>query len=232
MHRFISSIDRFELETGTSLVVWLTPEGREKLSVESAYEISSECGCANIKWTSKQYGEQHIHHAPGGSEDQRILEYYLENPEKAIDDIESKNEELEEEAFESATKVTDIRRGLIDNTPALLFKLADEETCEWLDEENHMLLANRDSHLSVNGNLSEEGRSRVFEQLKDWLSENPITVEWSENKGFHGFVDGGTYDTLAEAEAGLEDFKNEMLNQCADATQRQNIEKGAFKINW
>ncbi len=98
MHRFIESIDRFELATGTSLVIWLTPEGREELSVENAYEISSECGCANISWeSSKVGGEQHIQIAPGGSEDQRILEYYLENPESAIDDIISKNEMLEEE---------------------------------------------------------------------------------------------------------------------------------------
>ncbi|MGQ5718833.1 hypothetical protein [Pseudochrobactrum asaccharolyticum] len=231
MHRFISSIDRFELETGTSLVVWLTPEGREQLSAANAFEISSECGCANIKWESNKFGEQHIQIAPGGDEDQRILDYMLKNPESAIEHIETKNEELEEEAFAAATKISDVRRGLIDNTPAVLFKVNGEENCEWLDDENHMLLANRDSHLSVNGNLSEEGRSRVFEQLKDWLSENPITVEWSENKGFHGFVDGGTYDTLAEAEAGLEDFKKEFLAQC-DEEGKKRVHEGIFIINW
>lgn len=63
----------------------------------SGYEINSNNGCANIHFDHEEFGEQHIELAPGGSEDERILNYLLDNPESAISEIEARIEYVEEE---------------------------------------------------------------------------------------------------------------------------------------
>lgn len=209
MNRYIANVDSFELET--------------------AYEISSECGCANIKWESSNFGEQHIEIAPGGSEDQRFLEYYLENQQSAIEHIIAKNEELEAELDE--IEVKNIRRGFIDTTPALLFTVNGQETCEWLENDDHNALTSNDSHLDTIYTV--DAVADITSKLEDWLSENPIKIEWSENNGFHGgFIDGGTFDTLAEAEEEMGNFKKELLAQCATDEDRQKIGNGKISIFW
>jgi predicted ATPase len=71
-------------------IVYLTAEAKEYFNFYSdAYEITSECGCANIVWEDATHGEQHIQIAPGGTEDARILAYLVENPESALENIKS-----------------------------------------------------------------------------------------------------------------------------------------------
>ncbi|KAB2686060.1 hypothetical protein [Brucella tritici] len=109
--------------------------------------------------------------------------------------------------------ITDIKREFIDGVAAITFKVAGEANLEWLDDDNHnLLISNGDSHLSINGNFSDEIYDDIVKQLEEWLEENPVKIEWSENNGFHGgFMDGGSYDTLAEAEAALEGVKAEFF---------------------
>ncbi|MDH0123320.1 hypothetical protein ABE562_04980 [Brucella intermedia] len=180
---YIENVDHFE----GSVVAWLTPAGREALQIENAFEINSTNGCANIEWTDVKFGDQHIEIAPGGSEDARILDYMLANPESAIENIEDRLEELKEKA---AHEVTDIRRAFLDGTAALVFKLGGSETCEWLETDDHNALTSDDS------------------------------------------MDGGSYDTLAEAEAALESVKAEFLAQCGTDEDRANLEAGEFRILW
>lgn len=60
-----------------------------------------------------------------------------------------------------------------------------------------------------------------------------MKIEWSENNGFHGgFMDGGSYDTLAEAEAALEGVKAEFFVQCGTDEDRAILEAGEFRILW
>lgn len=170
-HEYIASIDYSD--DRTEVVVWLTAEGQEALNIDGAYEINSRNGCANVKWTDIDFGDQHIECAPGGSEDERILEYMLENPESAISDIESRLESLREE---EASEVTDIKREFIEGSAALTFNVAGEENLEWLDADDHNFLVNNlgDSHLMINGNFSDEIYDAIVKQLKEWLAENPI----------------------------------------------------------
>ncbi|ERI12535.1 hypothetical protein O206_11125 [Ochrobactrum sp. EGD-AQ16] len=219
---YIESIDRFQSEG--SLVVWLNKAGREALNCENAYEINSRCGCANIEWTDVNFGEQHIEISPGGSEDARILDYMLSNPESAIEDILSRLEKLKDKA---AQEVSDIRREFLDGTAALVFKLGGSETCEWLEADDHNALTNSDSHLSCNhGSLNLEV---INEELNDWLEENPVKIEWVKG---NDNMDGGSYDTLAEAEAALEGVKAEFFAQCGTDENRVMLEAGEFRILW
>jgi hypothetical protein len=217
-NNFISSVDCFENEG--SLVVWLSEEGQKALNCDS-YEINSRCGCANVLWSDSDFGEQHIEMSPGGTEDARVLEYMLENPESAIEDIQSRLAALKEEA------VTDIRREFVDGTAALVFKVGDVETCEWLETDDHNSLTNSDSHLDTNfGHLDLDV---VNEALNDWLDENPVKIEWSKG---NDSIDGGSFDTFAEAEEALEDVKAEFFAQCGTDEDRTNLETGVFRILW
>ncbi|WP_343314062.1 hypothetical protein AAIB41_02640 [Brucella sp. BE17] len=224
-HSYIASVDRFEKEG--SLVVWLSEEGQKALNSDR-YEINSSCGCATVVWDDNDNGYQEVQHSPGGTEDARVLAYMLKNPESAIEDIESRLEDLKDEA---AHKVTDIRRDFVDGTAALVFNLGGEKSCEWLEVDDHNSLTSSDSHLGCNHSYL--NLDVIKDALNSWLAENPVKIEWSENKGFHGgFMDGGSYDTLAEAQAALESVRAEMLSQCSDDEDRKNFEEGELKILW
>lgn len=217
---YIENVDHFE----GAIVAWLTPEGREALQIENAFEINSNNGCANIEWTDVKFGDQHIEIAPGGSEDARILDYMLANPESAIENIENRMEELKDMA---AHEVTDIRREFLDGAAALVFKLGGSETCEWLETDDHNALTSNDSHLITNhGYLNVEV---INEELNDWLAENPVKIEWAKG---NDSMDGGSYDTLAEAEAALEGVKADFFAQCGTDEDRKNLEAGEFRIVW
>ncbi len=222
-HTHIETVDNFK----DCVVVRLSKQGKHALNCDS-YEINSSCGCATIVWDDNEHGYQEVQYSPGGSENARVLEYMLNNPESAIEDIEHRLERLREKA---AHRVSDIRREFIDGTAALVFKLGGLQTCEWLETDDHNSLTSSDSHLDTNfGHLDLDV---INEILTDWLAENPVKIEWSENKGFHGgFMDGGSYDTLAEAEAALDGVSAEMLSQCADPENRKNFEEGKLKIHW
>jgi len=127
--------------------------------------------------------------------------------------------------------ITNIRREFIDDAAALVFDLGGEQNCEWLDKDDHNMLTDSDSHLITNfSHLELDG---VFEQLNEWLEENPVKIEWSENNGFHGgFMDGGSYYTLTEAEAALEGVKAEFFAQCGTDEDRVTLESGEFRILW
>lgn len=217
---YIENVDHFE----GSVVAWLTPAGREALQIENAFEINSNNGCANIEWTDVKFGDQHIEIAPGGSEDARILDYMLANPESAIESIEDRLEELKEKA---AHEVTNIRREILDGTAALVFDRGGSQTCEWLETDDHNALTSNDSHLICNHrglNLDV-----INEELNDWLAENPVKIEWVKG---NDSMDGGSYDTLAEAEAALESVKSEFFAQCGTDQDRANLEAGEFRIVW
>lgn len=221
IHSYIASVDR--LENKGSLVVWLTEEGRTALNCY-AYEINSSCGCATVVWNDNDNGYQEVQHSPGGTEDARVLAYMLENPDSAIEDIESRLEDLKDEA---AHKVTDIRRDFVDGTAALVFNLGGEKTCEWLEIDNHNSLTNSDSHLGCNHSYL--NLDVINDALNEWLSENPVKIEWSKG---NDSMDGGSYDTLAEAQAALESVRAEMLSQCSGDEDRKNFEEGELKIHW
>jgi len=221
-HKYIETVDNFK----DSVVVWLNPVGRKALNIKDAFEINSYCGCATIDWDDRDFGDQEIQIAPGGSEDARILDYMLNNPESAIEYIENRLKALKEEA---AHRVTDIRRGLIDNTPALLFKVDGQDLCEWLDDNSHTALEGTYSNLRYNCRHLFLDREFVENELKEWLAENPVKIEWAKG---NDSMDGGSYDTLAEAEAALESVKAEFLAQCGTDEDRANIEAGEFRIIW
>lgn len=221
-HKYIETVDNFK----DSVVVWLNPVGRKALNIKDAFEINSYCGCANIEWTDVKFGDQHIEIAPGGSEDARILDYMLNNPESAIESIEDRLEELKDKA---AHRVTDIRRGLIDNAPALLFKVDGQDLYEWLDDNSHTALDDTYSNLRYNCRHLFLDREFIFNELKEWLSDNPVKIEWVNG---NDSIDGGSYDTLAEAEAALESVKAEFFAQCGTDADRANLEAGEFRIVW
>ncbi|MPR60643.1 hypothetical protein D7027_02195 [Ochrobactrum intermedium] len=216
---YIENIDRFADEG--SVVVWLNKAGREALNCENAYEINSRNGCANIEWSDLRFGEQHIEFAPGGSEDARILEYMLDNPESAIEDILHHLEQLND-----TPDVTDIRRGFVDNSAALLFKINGVDWIEWLDDDNHNHLESTHTHLDSQYAGDHE---EVWAQLKEWLADNKVLVEWSNGQAS---MLGGEFDTLAEAEAALESVKSEFFAQCETDEDRANLEAGEFRIVW
>lgn len=97
----ISSIEK-NIEENYA-IAYLTKEAKKHFNFYSdGYEITDECGCANIVWEDATHGEQHIQIAPGGSEDKRILDYYLNDPEAAFEEIRSKLERLNEDNVEDA----------------------------------------------------------------------------------------------------------------------------------
>lgn len=92
MTNYIENIEKSE----NAAVVFFNDAGIKAFS-STGYEITSRNGCANILFDHEEFGEVHIELAPGGSEDARILEYLLENPDSAIEDIQSRIELLEKE---------------------------------------------------------------------------------------------------------------------------------------
>nr|WP_312196565.1 hypothetical protein [Brucella anthropi] len=103
--------------------------------------------------------------------------YLLSDPSFSEEDIDDVIDELKiwlkENPVEEvvARDVTDIKREFIDGVAALTFKVAGEANLEWLDEDDHNLLtSNGDSHLSTNGNFSDEVHKAIVEQLEEWLA--------------------------------------------------------------
>jgi len=169
-HKYIDDVAHFP--ESYSVIVWLNKAGQQVLNT-SSYEISISRGSVDVEWTDKSFGHQYIGIALENSEDESSIEYILGNPENVIEDIESRLESLREKA---ASEVTDIKREFIEGSAALTFKVAGEDHLEWLDDEDHNFLINNlgDSHLSINGNFSDEIYDAIVKQLKEWLAENPI----------------------------------------------------------
>lgn len=60
-------------------------------------------------------------------------------------------------------------------------------------------------------------------------TDHEATLRW-QSADDQWFMDGGTFATVAEAEATVQPWLDEMLGQCADETERAGILAGRIEV--